>query len=88
MKEDEAAKKEAAQNFAQVPVTADPQPKKVLKPVQFSTKTMEDLGQSFITQTHTVLIVGWGVDPETSTKYWIVRNSYGDHWGQQGHFLV
>ena len=49
---------------------------------------MEDLGQSFVTQTHTVLIVGWGVDPETETKYWIVRNSYGDRWGQKGHFLV
>ena len=85
MKADEQEKKEAA-NLVQV--TPDPQPKKIDKQVSLSSKTMEDLGQSFITQTHTVLIVGWGVDPESMTKYWIVRNSYGPRWGQKGHFLV
>jgi C1A family cysteine protease len=37
---------------------------------------------------HSVVIVGWGVDKKTSTKYWIVRNSYGPHWGMDGDFLV
>ena len=31
---------------------------------------------------------GWGVDPKTNTKYWIVRNSYGSKWGDHGEFLV
>jgi C1A family cysteine protease len=26
---------------------------------------------------HSVVIVGWGVDAKTGTKYWKVRNSYG-----------
>lgn len=27
--------------------------------------------------THATTIIGWGVDPNDKTKYWIVRNSYG-----------
>ncbi|MFN9898932.1 MAG: C1 family peptidase, partial [bacterium] len=26
---------------------------------------------------HSVAILGWGVDPKTGTKVWIVRNSFG-----------
>jgi C1A family cysteine protease len=37
---------------------------------------------------HSVVIVGWGVDPSTGTKYWKVRNSYGEKWGMNGDFLV
>ena len=37
---------------------------------------------------HSVVIVGWGVDEKTGTKYWIVRNSYGPSWGMSGDFMV
>lgn len=37
---------------------------------------------------HTVFVVGWGVDADTGTKYWIVRNSYGDRWGMNGDMHV
>ena len=35
-----------------------------------------------------VVLIGWGVDPETARKYCIVRNSYGPNWGDHGDFLI
>ena len=34
------------------------------------------------------MIIGWGVDPETQQKFWIIRNSYGPTWGMGGDFMM
>jgi len=35
---------------------------------------------------HVVSIVGWETDEETGDQYWIVRNSWGQYWGEMGYF--
>ena len=37
---------------------------------------------------HIVAIVGWGTDADSGTKYWIVRNSWGQYWGEMGYMRL
>jgi len=37
---------------------------------------------------HIVSIVGWGVDKASGKKFWNVRNSWGEYWGEMGFYRI
>jgi len=55
---------------------------------KYSDTTLNDKGISWMDMNHSVVIVGWGKDDKSGTRFWIVRNSYGKNWGMNGDFLV
>ena len=37
---------------------------------------------------HSVLLVGWGEDTVTYEKFWIIQNTWGPNWGEDGFFRM
>lgn len=48
----------------------------------------EDRVNNWEQTNHAVLAVGWGYDQKKSMKYWIIKNEWGDQWGEGGYFRI
>eukprot|EP00127_Corallochytrium_limacisporum_P001074 Clim_evm12s37 gene=Clim_evmTU12s37 len=40
------------------------------------------------TMNHAVTIVGYGIEKQTGERYWTVKNSWGEKWGDHGYFKI
>eukprot|EP00931_Biecheleriopsis_adriatica_P045393 TRINITY_DN26000_c0_g1_i2.p1 TRINITY_DN26000_c0_g1~~TRINITY_DN26000_c0_g1_i2.p1 ORF type:complete len:289 (+),score=72.28 TRINITY_DN26000_c0_g1_i2:256-1122(+) len=50
--------------------------------------TSEDCKSNPKGVTHAALALGYGADPVTGVSYWIVKNSWGYSWGEEGFFKI
>lgn len=56
--------------------------------VQYTGGRVDDTKLWHMLVNHIVSIVGWETDSETGNVYWIVRNSWGQYWGELGYFRI
>lgn len=45
-------------------------------------------GVGHLTIDHEISVVGWGHDNTVNLDYWIIRNSWGEYWGDNGFFRL
>merc|ERR1711934_64487 len=48
----------------------------------------QSVRNDFTSVDHAVLLVGWGEDKDGKNPHWILKNSFGAGWGENGYFRI
>ncbi|CAG9855010.1 unnamed protein product [Phyllotreta striolata] len=78
------ALKEAVGTVGPVTVSIDASPFHQYKGGVYS--DIKNCGNNLASLNHAVLVVGFGTDK--GEKYWLIKNSWGADWGEQGYFRI
>ncbi|KAJ5077270.1 hypothetical protein M0811_00590 [Anaeramoeba ignava] len=81
----EEAVKEALYNMGPLAISYDAGH---LSMVYYSSGVYSDKNCSSTNLDHSVLLVGWGDYPGTGEPYWLIKNSWSTHWGDNGYFYI
>jgi len=54
----------------------------------YSSGVYQRTAEAFYEGGHAVKIIGWGVDKDTNVPYWLIANSWGEEWGENGFFRM
>jgi len=47
-----------------------------------------DPGCSSVVTDHVVVLVGYGADGKSGLSYWLLKNSWSSHWGEDGYMRI
>ena len=50
--------------------------------------TKEEPKPEWVKVDHSVVLAGWGYDEEKQVPYWLLQNSWGEKWGEDGYFKM
>lgn len=75
--------KDALKQYGPAAITLDATPFKYYKK-----GIIDSTVKCTTTINHAVLLVGYGIDSVTGMKYWIIKNSWGKNWGEDGFVRI
>jgi cathepsin C len=59
-----------------------------MDPEVVSVRTYDDYQMQWEAITHSCKLIGYGYHEDLKMKYWVVRNSYGNKWGEKGNLML